>query len=189
MDVVFFLFVMIIVFGVFRTFDVDSRNILEIGIFALIGIAPLAILYALWKRRRMRRERDEYYRMRRTLREYMEMDPFEFEEFIGWVFEQQGYTTEVTKRSGDNGIDVLLTKDGKEYVVQVKRYKDGNNIPEASIRDFYGVIAAGKKEKGFFVTTSDFTQPARLWAEGKPIKLINGSQLVQAVQSFADREG
>ena len=56
------------------------------------------------------------------------MNPFHFEKFIGELFNDLGYQTEVTKSTGDFGVDVLLVKDNIKTAVQVKRYGRENLV-------------------------------------------------------------
>ncbi len=62
------------------------------------------------------------------------MDPYQFEHLIGELLSELGYeNVDVTKQSGDGGIDVVadLTLKGitnVKTVVQVKRYKASNKI-------------------------------------------------------------
>jgi restriction system protein len=85
-------------------------------------------------------------------------------------------------RSGDDGVDGVIDQDalGLDRVyVQAKRYKIGNNVGSAAIRDFFGSLDRHKAAKGLFVTTSTFTPSARETAEmlSKRIVLIDGDQL------------
>jgi restriction endonuclease Mrr len=56
-------------------------------------------------------------------------------------------------------------------------------VSEPEVRDFYGSFR-DEAAHGFFVTTSDFTQQARLWAKDKPIDLVNGEDLVHMIKDF-----
>ena len=52
-----------------------------------------------------------------------EMEGHEFEYFCADLLEKQGFTeVEVTRGSGDFGVDILAEKDGVTYAVQCKRY-------------------------------------------------------------------
>ena len=63
--------------------------------------------------------------------------------------------------------------------VQAKRYAVENAVSEPEIRAFSGSLGAAKENKGVFVTTSYFTQPAQSFAERHPFKivLIDGERL------------
>jgi restriction system protein len=89
---------------------------------------------------------------------------------------------QVIGRSGDGGIDGVIDQDalGLDRVyVQAKRYAPDNAVSEPEIRAFSGSLGAAKANKGVFVTTSSFTQPAQVFADRHPFKivLIDGEQL------------
>ena len=88
----------------------------------------------------------------------------------------------IVGRSGDGGIDGVIDQDalGLDRVyVQAKRYVADNAVSEPEIRAFSGSLGAAKANKGVFVTTSYFTQPAQNFAERHPFKivLIDGERL------------
>jgi len=88
----------------------------------------------------------------------------------------------IVGRSGDGGIDGVIDQDalGLDRVyVQAKRYFAENAVSEPEIRAFSGSLGAAKANKGVFVTTSYFTQPAQNFAERHPFKivLIDGERL------------
>jgi len=88
----------------------------------------------------------------------------------------------IVGQSGDGGIDGVIDQDalGLDPVyVQAKRYARESAVSEPEIRAFSGSLGAAKASKGVFVTTSYFTQPARIFAERHPFRivLIDGEQL------------
>lgn len=114
-----------------------------------------------------------------------EMDPFQFEFLIADLLQEIGYEkVEVTKRSGDKGIDVTanLTMDGitdVKTVIQAKRFKKGNNIPGKIITQLRG--SAEVDQRGLVITTSDFTKDAQEEAKAPnkmPVSLVNGEKLL-----------
>ncbi|MHB1011044.1 MAG: restriction endonuclease [Propionibacteriaceae bacterium] len=120
-----------------------------------------------------------------------EMDPFEFEFLIADLLKEIGYEqVEMTKRSGDKGIDVTanLTMDGVtnvKTVIQAKRYKKGNNIAGKIIAQLRG--SAEVDQRGLVITTSDFTSDAIKEAKAQnkmPVSLINGEKLVSLLIKY-----
>jgi restriction system protein len=88
----------------------------------------------------------------------------------------------IVGRSGDGGIDGVIDQDAlglDRIYVQAKRYVAENAVSEPEIRAFTGSLGAAKANKGVFVTTSYFTQPAENFAERHPFKivLIDGERL------------
>ncbi len=93
----------------------------------------------------------------------------------------------LTKKSGDGGVDGIITKENKKYVfVQAKRNAPKNIIREPQIRDFRGASNGQKVVGGYFITTSDFNKDAVKSAEDSntDINLINGKRLVEYMIQF-----
>jgi restriction system protein len=110
------------------------------------------------------------------------MKPTEFEEFTARMFDALGYKTELVGGSGDGGVDIEMTKDGRSYLVQCKKFITRKVTPH-DVRDFYGAIGDRQIDgRGFFVTTNIFTLEAERFAEGKALELIDGNRLIQIVR-------
>ena len=109
-----------------------------------------------------------------------------FEETVGSIFRDLGYTAEVTAYQNDGGIDVILRdSSGARIGVQVKRYKDRISVDQ--IRSLTGALLIGGFSKGVFVTTSSFqagaSKTANLSAaKGIPIELINAERLYDVMK-------
>ena len=72
-------------------------------------------------------------------------------------------------------------------VVQVKRYKIGNNVQAPVVQQLRGNLNTVLLERGLLVTTSDFTKGAYqdAAAYGKPnIDLMNGEKLVDLLLKY-----
>jgi restriction system protein len=100
-----------------------------------------------------------------------------FERLIGETFRRQGYEVkEVGRRSGDGGVDLVLTKDGREHLVQCKQWR-AQSVGVAVVRELYGVIAARGAAGGFVVTSGTFTREAQVFADSCSVELVDGRQL------------
>ncbi|MEU7637716.1 restriction endonuclease [Streptomyces sp. NPDC039016] len=117
------------------------------------------------------------------------MDPLAFEQLIAELFRAMGMRAVTTQRSGDGGIDVdALDPDpirGGKIVVQVKRYR--NTVPPTAVRDLYGTVQSEGANKGVLVTTSHFGPGAHRFAQGKPLTLIAGPELVDLLGRYGLR--
>ena len=100
------------------------------------------------------------------------LDPREFEIFVQFIFKSKGYTTKLTPYVRDEGIDVVLEKNGAIFGVQCKYYGKNNNVGSESIQNFIGALKNIKASGGFFVTTGQFTKYAIDMAKKNNIKLI-----------------
>jgi restriction system protein len=126
------------------------------------------------------------HQIRKALRErLLAMKPGEFEELISQLLAEMGFEmVEVTKLSGDGGIDVRGTLVVGDVVrikmaVQVKKWKLKNNVQAPVIQQVRGSL--GVHEQGLIITTSDFSSGAEKeasQADKTPIALMNGEQLV-----------
>jgi len=110
------------------------------------------------------------------------MGAYKFEEFMTEMFRRDGFKAKTTKKSGDGGIDILLFRDGKKYLVQCKRYSDKNKVTAKDVRELNGVVNFEGATGAIFVTTSDYTANARAY-ERKNLILINGKALERWVQT------
>ena len=87
------------------------------------------------------------------------MDGHEFEYYCADLLEKRGFQeVEVTRGSGDYGIDILAERDGVTYAIQCKCYTDSvgvKAVQEAYAgRDYYDCMV------GAVLTNQYFTQPA-----------------------------
>ena len=105
------------------------------------------------------------------------ISPQEFEATIARLYKKLGYQTELTPYVGDEGKDIIATKDGKKYFIECKKYCTNNKVSRPFLQKLYGAVSEHKVKKGILVTTSEFSQPAIEYADRVGIKLINGLKL------------
>lgn len=112
------------------------------------------------------------------------MDWEDFEHLVREIFEKEfrenGGEVKVTRASRDGGIDAVAfdpdpIKGGK-VVIQAKRYT--NTVGVGAVRDLYGAVMNEGANKGILVTTSEFGPDSYSFANGKPLALISGSNLL-----------
>ncbi|MGW3942416.1 restriction endonuclease [Streptomyces phaeochromogenes] len=109
-----------------------------------------------------------------------EMDPVAFESLVAELFRAMGMQAVTTQRSNDGGVDVDALDPtpirGGKIVVQVKRYR--NTVPPTAVRDLFGTVQDAGANKGVLVTTSGFGPGSHTFANGKPLELVAGNELV-----------
>ncbi|MEQ8820994.1 MAG: restriction endonuclease [Sumerlaeia bacterium] len=107
----------------------------------------------------------------------------EFEHLVGEAYRRDGYLVEERgSAGGDGGIDLLARREGEVLLVQCKRWRTWK-VGAPVVREMYGLLAAGSASGAVIVTTGEFTGPAREFAAGKPIRLMNGNALAEFVKS------
>ena len=114
-----------------------------------------------------------------------EMDPYEFEYFVGDLWERMGWETSVSTASADKGVDITARKStpyDQLLLIQAKRYGPNTTVgsPEiqqyASLRNQFDGV-----DKVLLVTTNDYSRQAIETAEALNVKLINGDELVELI--------
>ncbi|MGW6974624.1 restriction endonuclease [Streptomyces sp. NPDC054952] len=117
------------------------------------------------------------------------MDPIAFENLVAELFRAMGMEAVTTQRSGDGGVDVEALDPapirGGRIVVQVKRYR--NTVPPTAVRDLYGTVQDAGANKGVLVTTSSFGPGSYTFANGKPLELVPGVELVDLLHRYGLR--
>lgn len=162
--------------------DNKSKQML---VAAAVGIAP-AILFlfglfaaaAFWFGRRRRKLLDA-----QTSLESLRNTPWkDFEFLVAEAYRRQGYAVDFSLGSGaDGGVDLVLRRNGHTALVQCKQWK-ANSVGASVIREMFGIMTAEHANEAIVVTSGHFTREARAFAVGKPIRLVDGPQLLALVQ-------
>ena len=115
----------------------------------------------------------------------MELTPQQFESLIQNLFEKIGLDTRQTRPSRDGGVDcVAYNTDpilGGKVVIQAKRYK--HTVGVSAVRDLYGTLQNEGASKGILVTTSQYGKASYDFAQGKPIELFDGANLLYLLET------
>lgn len=112
----------------------------------------------------------------------------DFENLIREIFEREfnvnGGEVKITQASRDGGVDaVAFDPDpirGGKIVIQAKRYT--NVVGVSAVRDLYGTVMNEGATKGILVTTSNYGNDAYSFAQGKPLTLMNGANLLYLLE-------
>ncbi len=120
------------------------------------------------------------------------MDWEDFEHLIRELFEKEfqsnGGEVKVTQASRDGGVDaVAFDPDpirGGKIVIQAKRYT--NTVGVSAVRDLYGTVLNEGATKGILVSTADYGPDAYAFSKGKPLTLLNGSNLLHLLEKHGN---
>lgn len=165
----------------------EARSICSFARGIAEGLAPVAISFAFpfmllglftgarqWYMKRLLKEQ-------RDINTIKALDWRTFEHLIGAFFKQRGYS--VTMCGGahpDGGIDLVASKNGEKIIIQCKHWKV-YKVNVKIVREMYGVMVDQSASEVFIITSGDFTQDALDFAKDKPIKLINGVEVVKMI--------
>lgn len=111
-----------------------------------------------------------------------QMDGKTFEKYLAALFKLQGYKTELTKASGDYGVDIIIYSSTEDKtIIQAKCYSKKVTISAiqeiSAARSYYGTNNA------WVITNNYFTQPAINLAAANGIKLIDRTSLANLINS------
>ncbi|MEB0041302.1 restriction endonuclease [Pseudomonas sp. MH10] len=101
----------------------------------------------------------------------------QFELLVGEALRHQGFSVLETGGNGpDGGVDLIARKDGETYLVQCKQWRSLQvGIPV--VRELYGAMAAEGATGGMVITSGRFTGPAKQFASGRNLRLVDGELL------------
>ena len=120
----------------------------------------------------------------------MDLTPSEFESLITNLFEKMGLETRQTQASRDGGVDCVAYDArpilGGKVVIQAKRYK--NTVGVSAVRDLFGTMQNEGASKGILVTTSGYGKSSFTFADGKPLELLSGTNLLYLLAEHAGIE-
>ncbi|WP_448140250.1 restriction endonuclease [Sphingopyxis fribergensis] len=112
----------------------------------------------------------------------------DFEHLVRELFEKEfasrGGEVKVTQSSSDGGVDAIAFDPdpitGGKIVIQAKRYT--RTVGVSAVRDLYGTMMNEGASRGILVTTADYGPDAYNFANGKPITLMNGANLLHMLE-------
>lgn len=127
---------------------------MELGPAAITAIVAIAVLaagfLAFWAVRFYRRKKMGFLD---------DLEGHEFEHFCAKLLKDNGFIeVEVTKGSGDYGVDILAEKDGVTYAVQCKCYTDPVGVK--AVQEAYAGRDYYDRMVGAVMTNQYFTAPA-----------------------------
>jgi HJR/Mrr/RecB family endonuclease len=110
------------------------------------------------------------------------LDGIQFEEFLAKLYTEMGYTAEVTKSSGDQGGDLIISKGSKKTVVQAKRYSD--KVANSAVQEAVTAIRHYDCDNAMVVTTNYFTKSAIELASSNDVTLTDRDDLEELLEEY-----
>jgi hypothetical protein len=94
-----------------------------------------------------------------------------FEQFLALIFVEWDYHVETTKVTGDQGVDLIVSKTGLRVAVQAKGYP-GSTVGNSAVQEAHTGMKFYGCQRCAVITNSTFTSAARKLAEGVGCILI-----------------
>ncbi len=155
-----------------------ANGIAPLAPFALLffGIFAVGSFWFVKKRHRLVDDQTSLESLRNTSWK-------DFELLVAEAYRRQGYQVEYSLgRGADGGVDLILRKAGRTLLVQCKQWKVFS-VGAPVIREMFGLLTAERADEAIVVTSGSFTREATNFAVGKPIRLVDGTELLALVRS------
>ena len=142
-------------------------NTNQIIIIAVISVGAMMFSAALYLLKRAKRRMPENFDL---------MEGHEFEYYCAELLRKNGYrNVEVTKASGDQGIDIIAYKNGVKYGIQCKCYS--SNIGNKAVQEVFAGIKFYDCKVGIVMTNRYYTASAKELAAKNGIILYDRDKL------------
>ena len=117
-----------------------------------------------------------------SINEVESMNGFEFEDFLVDLFKRAGFMVHQTKKTGDQGADLILEKNGVKTAIQAKRYS--GKVGNKAVQEVVAASNFYECNKAMVVTTGDFTNSAIELAKKNNVILKGKKELVDLIELY-----
>lgn len=161
---------------VFKNVRIPSNSILSIPVGMTIDLFNHREMYDLAEEKAEVLEEEQNSSSIPCLPNMDTMEGHRFEYFCANILRTSGYeNVEVTRGSGDHGVDVIAVKSGIKYAVQCKRFSGG--VGNKAVQEIYFGKSYYHCHVGIVMTNSYFTPAAKKAAEEAGVILWDGGFL------------
>lgn len=111
------------------------------------------------------------------------MSGIEFEHYAAALLANEGFTdVQVTRASGDNGVDIMATRSEKRYAIQAKRYK--GTVSRRAVSDAVAGMLPYGCNACMVITSGHLSPKAMNFARAHQCEIVDRDVLVDWVMRF-----
>ncbi|MDY0277185.1 MAG: restriction endonuclease [Acholeplasma sp.] len=154
----------------------------QISLYIILGLDFFVIAYSIIKYKYFKNKRIDFIeKLEKKSKEVKniddidELDPLEFEIFVRDFFIKKGYKAWTTKRTYDNGADVLAEKGNERIAIQVKH--SSKTLSAFAVYQTREGKINYKADKAILVTNNELTNKAKLSAIRDVIEVIDRNDI------------
>lgn len=103
----------------------------------------------------------------------------DFEQAVAAFFRGKSYDVKFTPHTGDEGIDLIMNKDGRSFVVQCKAHK--NPVVSSTVRDLLGAMGSEGADEAYLCTLNGLTRPALDYALRNNVRVLTINDYLKAL--------
>jgi len=110
------------------------------------------------------------------------MGGIQFEHYVKDLLRSRGYSAKVTSGSNDFGVDIIASKKGNKYAIQVKCQK--SNVSRRAVSDAVAGMPFYKTNKCMVITNSYYSKGAYDLAKVNNCVLVDRDELAKWIIEF-----
>ena len=146
-------------------------SIIVTGFFVFVAISGL-----LWFLRTKKKTKLRQALLLAGTANPMQLTPEQYEQFCATLLENNGWSTRLTKKSGDFGADIIAEKNGERLVIQCKQWSKSVGIQ--AVQEAHTAISHYRATRALVVTTTGYTPAAKNIAKSAGVRLLSHTDLV-----------
>ena len=112
---------------------------------------------------------------------WLSLDGLAFERELGNLHGKLGHDVETTPITGDQGVDLIVKKNGLTTTVQCKSHQQP--VRPAVARETYDALISFGADNAILACASGFTRGVLEFVEDKSIVLVSAKEIVALVES------
>ena len=146
----------------------------------LVFLAGMSVLRSFSRRRLLDKQRD--------IESIRALEWDQFERLVAEAYTRKGFSvTENISAGADDGIDLVMKKNGSTTLVQCKNWRS-TKVGAPVVREFLGAMTAKKADHGIVICSGEFTKPAQTFAQENKIELVPGNELALLVSNVQENQ-
>jgi restriction system protein len=170
----------IAVVTLYNKLSAETINLIIGNSLLLVSLIISLILFIQFKRSQHQKQKLRALNLIDT--DYME--GLAFEKYVAELLKSQGYSKVTLTERYDLGVDIIATKDGVRWGVQVKRYS--NMVKAEAVRQVVTALNKYNCQRSMVVTNSTFSRPAKVLADSNDCVLIGKDELAEWIIAFQE---
>ena len=181
-SITFLASVFLVPFSLFFGFFYTQIETFQASFYITVGVDFAVVIYSVVKFKYFKNKRIDFIEKLekksievKSIEDIDDLDPIEFEFFVRELFIKKGYKSWTTKRSNDNGADVLAEKGDELIAIQVKH--SSKSLTAFAVYQTREGKISYKADKAILVTNSELTNKAKLSAIRDDIEVFDRSDI------------
>lgn len=106
----------------------------------------------------------------KSMKQVDELSGVEFELFLAYLYERNGWLVELTSATGDYGADLVVRKPGRVVIIQAKHYS--GNVGYDAVKEAFTAKAIYEANEAVVISTAEYTDQAKVAAKKLNIRLL-----------------